>query len=74
MEDIMRRRHPLCTASYADAYQLCGVLAVAETGGPRIPFRMGRPDVPSQRDVSQEFLLPNPFNGTAQHLREVGRF
>ncbi|KAM7526255.1 hypothetical protein LguiA_016157 [Lonicera macranthoides] len=34
------------TITYADFYQLAGVVAVKVTGGPKIPFHPGRPDKP----------------------------
>ncbi|GAY50317.1 hypothetical protein CUMW_125660 [Citrus unshiu] len=37
--------------SYADFYQLAGVVAVEVTGGPEIPFHPGRPVLDHLRDV-----------------------
>ncbi|KMT09578.1 hypothetical protein BVRB_6g130340 [Beta vulgaris subsp. vulgaris] len=53
--------------TYADLYQLAGMIAVEVTGGPIIPFIPGRPDAPKQQDGG---ALPNP-NGDAQHLKDV---
>ncbi|KAG8471469.1 hypothetical protein CXB51_036926 [Gossypium anomalum] len=53
--------------SYADFYQLAGVVAVEVTGGPEIPFHPGRPD---KEEVPPEGRLPSANKG-ADHLREV---
>ncbi|OAY51691.1 L-ascorbate peroxidase, cytosolic isoform X2 [Manihot esculenta] len=53
--------------SYADFYQLAGVVAVEITGGPDIPFHPGREDKP---EPPPEGRLPNATKG-ADHLREV---
>eukprot|EP00730_Choanoeca_flexa_P005807 TRINITY_DN12023_c0_g3_i2.p2 TRINITY_DN12023_c0_g3~~TRINITY_DN12023_c0_g3_i2.p2 ORF type:complete len:134 (+),score=22.86 TRINITY_DN12023_c0_g3_i2:20-421(+) len=34
--------------SYADLYQYASIVAISSTGGPKIPFRFGRPDVPGE--------------------------
>ncbi|CAN1775677.1 L-ascorbate peroxidase 2, cytosolic, partial [Linum perenne] len=52
--------------SYADFYQLAGVVAVEITGGPEIPFHPGRPVSTSW--ISVDFDLP--ITGQA-HLRDV---
>ncbi|XP_050212951.1 L-ascorbate peroxidase, cytosolic-like [Mercurialis annua] len=52
--------------TYADFYQLAGVVAVEITGGPEISFRPGRED---KTRVPPEGRLPNPTQG-ADHLRE----
>nr|AAC28102.1 ascorbate peroxidase [Mesembryanthemum crystallinum] len=57
-------KHPKVT--YADLYQLAGVVAVEVTGGPVINFVPGRPDV--QQVDSGSLPLPS---GDANHLREV---
>ncbi|XP_010446847.1 PREDICTED: L-ascorbate peroxidase 5, peroxisomal [Camelina sativa] len=57
-------KHP--RVSYADLYQLAGVVAVEVTGGPAIPFTPGRKDADSPDDGE----LPNP-NEEASHLRTV---
>lgn len=61
----VKTKHPKVT--YADLYQLAGVVAVQVTGGPFIPFIPGRPDAPDQQDSG---ALPNP-NGDRQHLRDI---
>eukprot|EP00850_Spirogloea_muscicola_P022813 SM000313S11963 [mRNA] locus=s313:143:1855:+ [translate_table: standard] len=53
--------------SYADIYQLAGVVAVEVTGGPDIDFVPGRLDL---TDSPDEGRLPNPTKG-ADHLRQV---
>ncbi|XP_017627011.1 L-ascorbate peroxidase, cytosolic-like [Gossypium arboreum] len=53
--------------SYADFYQLAGVVAVEITGGPEIPFHPGREDKPHP---PPEGRLPNATEG-ADHLRQV---
>ncbi|PIM98464.1 L-ascorbate peroxidase [Handroanthus impetiginosus] len=53
--------------SYADFYQLAGVVAVEVTGGPDIPFHPGRPDNPKS---PVEGRLP-AATGDADHLRQV---
>ncbi|KAL8151742.1 hypothetical protein V2J09_021550 [Rumex salicifolius] len=58
-------KHP--KISYADLYQLAGVVAVEVTGGPSIDFVPGRKDLNQSPD---EGRLPDAKLG-AQHLREV---
>lgn len=61
----IKAKHPKIT--YADLYQLAGVVAVEITGGPTIDF------VPGRRDSSvcpKEGRLPNAKLGS-QHLRDV---
>lgn len=53
--------------SYADFYQLAGVVAVEVTGGPDIPFHPGRKDNP---ESPEEGRLPDAKKG-ASHLRHV---
>jgi L-ascorbate peroxidase len=53
--------------SYADFYQLAGVVGVEVTGGPSIPFHPGRKDAPIP---PEEGRLPNPTLGVP-HLRHV---
>nr|AEG80145.1 cytosolic ascorbate peroxidase [Aeluropus littoralis] len=53
--------------SYADLYQLAGVVAVEVTGGPEIPFHPGREDKPQP---PPEGRLPDATKGT-DHLRQV---
>nr|AAR32786.1 ascorbate peroxidase [Pinus pinaster] len=53
--------------SYADFYQLAGVVAVEVTGGPDIPFHPGREDKP---EPPPEGRLPDATKGP-DHLRDV---
>ncbi|KAF8683772.1 hypothetical protein HU200_044705 [Digitaria exilis] len=53
--------------SYADLYQLAGVVAVEVTGGPEIPFHPGREDKPQP---PPEGRLPDATKG-CDHLRQV---
>ncbi|XP_020083739.1 probable L-ascorbate peroxidase 3 isoform X2 [Ananas comosus] len=61
----VKAKHPKIT--YADLYQLAGVVAVEVTGGPTIDFVPGRKD--SSR-CPEEGRLPDAKQG-ASHLREV---
>ncbi|KAH7842860.1 hypothetical protein Vadar_009881 [Vaccinium darrowii] len=53
--------------SYADFYQLAGIVAVEVTGGPEIPFHPGRPD---KSEPPPEGRLPDAKKGV-DHLRDV---
>ncbi|GMY14682.1 L-ascorbate peroxidase 2, cytosolic [Fagus crenata] len=53
--------------SYADLYQLAGVVAVEVTGGPEIPFHPGRAD---KTEPFPEGRLPNATKGS-DHLRDI---
>ncbi|KAK8940900.1 L-ascorbate peroxidase, cytosolic [Platanthera zijinensis] len=53
--------------SYADFYQLVGVVAVEITGGPEVPFHPGREDKPQP---PLEGRLPDATKGS-DHLRDV---
>ncbi|XP_073050657.1 L-ascorbate peroxidase, cytosolic-like [Primulina eburnea] len=53
--------------SYADFYQLAGVVAVEITGGPEVPFHPGRPD---KLEAPKEGRLPDATKGS-DHLRDV---
>lgn len=55
------------TISYADFYQLAGVVAVEVTGGPDVPFHPGREDKP---EPPKEGRLPDATKG-CDHLRDV---
>ncbi|XBI70965.1 hypothetical protein VPH35_065313 [Triticum aestivum] len=55
------------TISYADLYQLAGVVAVEVSGGPVIPFHPGREDKPQP---PPEGRLPDATKGS-DHLRQV---
>ncbi|KAG2240779.1 hypothetical protein Bca4012_022190 [Brassica carinata] len=60
----VKAKHP--RVSYADLYQLAGVVAVEVTGGPTIQFTPGRKDAESP----DEGDLPDPNQG-ASHLRTL---
>ncbi|EDQ89742.1 uncharacterized protein MONBRDRAFT_18816 [Monosiga brevicollis MX1] len=53
--------------SYADLYQYASITAIAHAGGPKIPFRFGRPDAKDE-DCTPDGRLPDANKG-ASHLR-----
>ncbi|KAL8228898.1 hypothetical protein R6Q57_013798 [Mikania cordata] len=61
----IKSKHPRIT--YADLYQLAGVVAVEVTGGPTVDFVPGRKD---SKISPKEGRLPNATKG-APHLREI---
>ncbi|KAG9442696.1 hypothetical protein H6P81_018550 [Aristolochia fimbriata] len=61
----VKEKHPKIT--YADLYQLAGVVAVEVTGGPTIEFVPGRKDSLAS---PREGRLPDAKQG-AQHLRDI---
>uniref|UniRef100_A0A7C9D6K9 L-ascorbate peroxidase n=1 Tax=Opuntia streptacantha TaxID=393608 RepID=A0A7C9D6K9_OPUST len=61
----VKKKHPMLT--YADLYQLAGIVAVKVTGGPIIEFVPGRADASNQSDKGS---IPNP-RGDAAHLRSI---
>ncbi|KAE9612938.1 putative L-ascorbate peroxidase [Lupinus albus] len=61
----VKTKHP--KVSYADLYQLAGVVAVEVTGGPTIDFIPGRKD---SLDSPPEGRLPDAKQG-ASHLRDI---
>ncbi|KAK4346945.1 hypothetical protein RND71_033284 [Anisodus tanguticus] len=61
----IKARHPKIT--YADLYQLAGVVAVEVTGGPTVDFVPGRKDSSSS---PEEGRLPDAKQGPS-HLRDV---
>ena len=63
--DEIKSKHPRIT--YADLYQLAGVVAVEITGGPTVDFVPGRKD---SKISPKEGRLPNATKG-APHLREI---
>ncbi|KDP44134.1 hypothetical protein JCGZ_05601 [Jatropha curcas] len=63
--DPIKEQFPIL--SYADFYQLAGVVAVEVTGGPEIPFHPGREDKP---EPPPEGRLPGANEGS-DHLRVV---
>ncbi|XP_058108001.1 L-ascorbate peroxidase 3 [Magnolia sinica] len=61
----VKAKHPRIT--YADLYQLAGVVAVEVTGGPTIDFRPGRKD---SLVSPKEGRLPDAKQGS-QHLKDI---
>ncbi|KAK6922573.1 hem peroxidase [Dillenia turbinata] len=61
----LKAKHPKIT--YADLYQLAGVVAVEVTGGPTIDFFPGRKD---SLKPPKEGLLPDATKGV-QHLKDI---
>ncbi|KAI4327757.1 hypothetical protein L6164_020182 [Bauhinia variegata] len=61
----VKAKHPKIT--YADLYQLAGVVAVEITGGPPIDFIPGRKD---SKESPEEGRLPDAKQG-ASHLRDI---
>jgi len=61
--------------SYADLYTLAGVVAIEESGGPMIPYRLGRKDADSGESSPPDGRLPNADMGnrkdTVQHIRDI---
>lgn len=61
--------------TYADLYTYVGVVAVEESGGPTIPFRLGREDFPDGSKSDPNDRLPNAtmgaFKKTTDHVRAV---
>ncbi|KAM5583917.1 hypothetical protein ABKV19_003676 [Rosa sericea] len=63
--DPIKEQFPIL--SYADFYQLAGVVGVEVTGGPDVPFHPGREDKPKP---PPEGRLPDAGKGS-DHLRDV---
>lgn len=61
--------------SYADLYSLAGVVAIEESGGPAVPFRLGREDMDDGESSPPDGRLPNADMGsrkhTIQHVRDI---
>lgn len=55
--------------SYADLYQLASVVGIEYAGGPRIPFRTGRPDA-TPESCTPDGRLPDA-DKRMEHLRDV---
>eukprot|EP00956_Cyclotella_meneghiniana_P035576 scaffold116166_cov30-Cyclotella_meneghiniana.AAC.1 len=53
--------------SYADLYTLAGVVAVEESGGPKIPFRLGRQDATSGETSPKVCGLPDADKGSRKN-------
>ena len=69
----IKEKHP--EISYADLYTLAGVVAVEESGGPTIPYRLGREDFGSGETSPPDGRLPDADKGskkmTTDHVRDV---
>lgn len=61
--------------SYGDLYTYAGVVAVEETGGPKVPFRLGRSDMEDGSTSPPDGRLPDADKGsrvhTIQHIRDI---
>lgn len=55
--------------SYADLYQLASVAAIEYSGGPKIPFRLGRRDA-LESECTPDGRLPDA-NKKMDHLRDI---
>ena len=69
----IKKAHPDIT--YADLYTLSGIVAIEEAGGPAVPFRLGRSDVPDGSTSPPDGRLPDADKGslpkTTSHIRDV---
>jgi len=72
----IKKKYPEMT--YADLYTYAGVIAVEESGGPTIPFRLGREDYSEDeatKKADANDRLPNATMGswkhTTDHVRAV---
>lgn len=63
----IKQKHP--EISYADLYQLSSVVGVEFSGGPKIPFRLGRVDA-LEADCTPDGRLPDADKGM-NHLRDI---
>lgn len=63
----IKSAHP--DISYADLYQLASVVAIEFSGGPSVPFRLGRKDA-SEADCTPDGRLPDATKGMS-HLRDI---
>lgn len=71
MQDILKPvKAKFPHLSYADLWTMAGTQAVALTGGPNVPFRLGRTDCPNNDTCPANGRLPDASQG-AQHLRDV---
>jgi cytochrome c peroxidase len=61
--------------SYADLYTYAGIVAVEASGGPSVPFRVGRTDATDGSASPPDGRLPDAdkgsFANTAQHIRDI---
>ncbi|OQS02254.1 cytochrome c peroxidase, mitochondrial precursor [Thraustotheca clavata] len=71
--ESVKKRHP--EISYADLFVYAGVVAIAEMGGPEVPFHLGRKDAKVGELVTPDDRLPNADMGskpaTISHVRDV---
>ncbi|KDO32169.1 hypothetical protein SPRG_03385 [Saprolegnia parasitica CBS 223.65] len=71
--ESVKARHP--EISYADLFIYSGVVAIAEMGGPEVPFHLGRKDAKVGEQVTPDDRLPNADMGskpsTISHIRDV---
>lgn len=69
----IKAKHP--EMSYADLYTYVGVVAVEESGGPTVPFRLGREDFLDGSKSDPNDRLPNAtmgsFKKTTDHVRAI---
>ncbi len=69
-----KQKHPWI--SYADLWTLAGTVAIEKMGGPRIPWKGGRSDLPPKVAQTQPSVippngrLPDAAQG-AQHVRDI---
>lgn len=56
--------------SYADLYQLASIVGIEYSGGPKIPFRMGRVDATGPEDCTEDGRLPDADKDMG-HLRKI---
>lgn len=75
MEALEPIKHSHPNLSYADLYTLSGVVAVEMSGGPEIPFKLGREDFESGDDSPEDGRLPDADKGsmgkTTAHMRDI---
>ncbi|XP_059280454.1 probable L-ascorbate peroxidase 6, chloroplastic/mitochondrial isoform X1 [Lycium ferocissimum] len=58
--------------TYADLFQLASATAIEEAGGPKIPMKYGRVDVPAPEGCPEEGRLPDAGPPSpSSHLRDV---
>lgn len=71
MQDILKPvAKKFSDLSVADLWTLAGAQAISLTGGPTVPFRLGRSDDPNNATCPPNGRLPDATQG-AQHLRDV---
>ena len=64
----LKAKYPQC--SYADLWVLASLVAIEAMGGPKIPFRWGRPDAQSAAECAPDGRLPDAAQGE-NHIRAV---